>query len=203
MWFIFVIHWTDPHPRYTAKIQKVYGTQCLSIQMIHRWMWAFWDMGRTDVHPSSQNARIYRWTIWMDIHFLYFVVYTRWRWVQCRTKMNHTTHFSIDIRGNWRLLFTGTWFVEFVSSCHEIFTVLPESEKLIVPPVSSYAVTLHRFYRVGKFTFGTALVLKNTVWVYLLYFIYLFCNFGWVLHGHLLGRSPSSPSKSSNSLILC
>ncbi len=53
---------------------------------------------------------------------------------------------------------TGIWFVEFVSPCDEIFSVLPESQKLTLSPVSTRAFILYRFYRVGKVTFGTALV---------------------------------------------
>ncbi len=55
-------------------------------------------------------------------------------------------------------MFTGTWFVEFASPRAKIFTVLPESEKLTVPPVSTHTVTLYRFHMVGKLTFGTALI---------------------------------------------
>ncbi len=54
-------------------------------------------------------------------------------------------------------ILTGMWFVEFLSPRDKIFTVLPESQKLTVPPVSTRKVTLYRFYRVGKLTFGTAL----------------------------------------------
>ncbi len=55
--------------------------------------------------------------------------------------------------------FTGMSFVESMSPSDKIFTVLPESEKLTIPPVSTHTVTFYRFYSVGKFTFGTALVL--------------------------------------------
>ncbi len=40
------------------------------------------------------------------------------------------------------------------------FLVLPESQNLIVPPVSTRLVMLYRFYRVGKLTFGTDLIQK-------------------------------------------
>ncbi len=57
-------------------------------------------------------------------------------------------------------MFTSMRFVEFVSSRDEIFTVLPESQIPVLPPVSTRVVTWHRFYRVGKLTFGAAVVQK-------------------------------------------
>ncbi len=42
-------------------------------------------------------------------------------------------------------MFTDMWFVEFVSPYDKIFTVLPESQKLTVPSVSTRMVTLCRF----------------------------------------------------------
>ncbi len=55
-------------------------------------------------------------------------------------------------------MFTGMWFIEFVSPHDKIFTVLPESQKLTVPLISTRMVMLYRFYRIGKCTFGTVLV---------------------------------------------
>ncbi len=52
--------------------------------------------------------------------------------------------------------FIGVWFVEFLSLGDKIFTVLPDSQKLTVPLVSTCTITLNRFYRVGKLIFGTA-----------------------------------------------
>ncbi len=68
-------------------------------------------------------------------------------------RTSQSMHVVTDIS-----MFTVRSFVEFVSSHDRIFTVLPESQTLTVPPVSTRIVTLCRFYRVGKLTFKTAVV---------------------------------------------
>ncbi len=113
----------------------------------------------TSVLSSLQNTRIHRQTIWMDVHWGHTLsVFWSVSSVQRGTKTNYTTHFAIDVHGNWRLHVY--WYV--VHQVHvaswQHFYKLTESQKLTVPLVSTCTVTLYRVYAAGKLTFGTALI---------------------------------------------
>ncbi len=63
-------------------------------------------------------------------------------------------------------VFTGAWFVEFVLPRDKIFTVLPESQKLTVPSVSTHVVMLYRFQGRETYVWNSPgiLVILSKIW---------------------------------------
>ncbi len=190
MWFIFLSCWTDPQLRYTPTYRKCMAHSVCPFKWIANWCehsairgeQMFMTHGeavdcraatrsticsRSSVLSLSLNAHIHWLTMWMDKHCRQYtfciseciLAADQFSAVQKRNPLCTSQSMYVIIVVS---IFIGVWFVKFVSLHGKIFTVLPESQKLTVPPVSIRAITWYKFYRVRNLLLKTALNLQKS-----------------------------------------